>query len=88
VHGVQFKVTAYAGGSPSPHLAGWKDTVFVPPDETVRLLVQTPSYSDPATPYMFHCHLLQHEDNGMMGQFVAVQPGQPPASLPSHQHRG
>jgi FtsP/CotA-like multicopper oxidase with cupredoxin domain len=78
VHGVQFKVTAYAGGSPSPHLAGWKDTVFIPPGGSVRLLVQFPGYGDPAVPYMFHCHLLQHEDNGMMGQFVVVQPGQPP----------
>jgi blue copper oxidase len=88
VHGVQFKVTADAGGSPSPHLAGWKDTAFIPPGETVRLLVPAPGYSDPATPYMFHCHLLQHEDNGMMGQFVVVQPGQPPGNLPTHEHRG
>jgi blue copper oxidase len=88
VHGVQFKVVQYAGGAPPPGLAGWKDTVFIPPGETVRLLVQLPGYSDRALPYMFHCHLLQHEDNGMMGQFVVVQPGQPPASLRSHQHRG
>jgi blue copper oxidase len=88
VHGVQFKVTADAGSSPSPHLAGWKDTAFIPPGETVRLLVPAPGYSDPATPYMFHCHLLQHEDNGMMGQFVVVQPGQPPGNLPTHEHRG
>jgi FtsP/CotA-like multicopper oxidase with cupredoxin domain len=53
----------------------------------VRLLVPAPGYSDPTTPYMFHCHLLQHEDNGMMGQFV-VQPGQPPGNLPTHEHRG
>ena len=25
---------------------------------------------------MFHCHMLSHEDNGMMGQFVVVEPGQ------------
>jgi len=24
---------------------------------------------------MFHCHILTHEDNGMMGQFVVVEPG-------------
>jgi hypothetical protein len=24
---------------------------------------------------MYHCHLLRHEDNGMMGQYVVVQPG-------------
>jgi blue copper oxidase len=85
VHGVQFKVASYLGGPPPPHLAGWKDTVFIPPDGTVRLLVQFPGYADPTVPYMFHCHLLQHEDNGMMGQFVVVQPAQPPTS-PSQQH--
>ncbi len=26
-------------------------------------------------PYMYHCHILRHEDNGMMGQFVVVEPG-------------
>jgi blue copper oxidase len=86
IHGVQFKLTADAGSAPPLHLAGWKDTVFLPPGGSVRLLVQLPSYADPALPYMFHCHLLQHEDNGMMGQFVVVQPGQRPGRPPSHQH--
>jgi blue copper oxidase len=88
VHGVQFKVASYLGGPPPPNLAGWKDTVFIPPGATVQLVVRFPGYADPDVPYMFHCHLLQHEDNGMMGQFVVVQPGQPPGSLRSHQHRG
>jgi len=88
VHGVQFKVTTDADNAPPPQLAGWKDTVFIPPGGTARLLVRLPGYADPAVPYMFHCHLLQHEDNGMMGQFVVVQPGQPPSRLPAHQHRG
>lgn len=25
---------------------------------------------------MFHCHVLRHEDRGMMGQFVVVEPGE------------
>lgn len=37
-------------------------------------------YTDPDLPYMFHCHLLQHGDRGMMGQFVVVEPGQDPGS--------
>jgi blue copper oxidase len=86
VHGVQFKVAEQAG-APPPTLAGWKDSVFIPPDSTTRLLVRFTGYADPALPYMFHCHLLQHEDDGMMGQFVVVQPGQAPTSLPTHQHR-
>jgi FtsP/CotA-like multicopper oxidase with cupredoxin domain len=87
VHGVQFKVVEQAG-APPPTLAGWKDSVFIPPASTTRLLVRFTGYTDPAVPYMFHCHLLEHEDNGMMGQVVVVvQAGQAPTSLPTHQHR-
>ncbi|MGH3517953.1 MAG: multicopper oxidase domain-containing protein [Haloechinothrix sp.] len=32
------------------------------------------THTDPATPYMYHCHMLEHEDRGMMGQFVIVEP--------------
>jgi blue copper oxidase len=86
VHDVRFKVVGYAGGPRPPTLDGWKDTVPVPPGGTARLLVPFGAYADPAVPYMFHCHLLQHEDSGMMGQFVVVRPGQAPSS-PPHQHR-
>ena len=45
-------------------------------------------YADPDTPYMFHCHLLRHEDQGMMGQFVVVEPGQK-ADVDDHgEHEG
>lgn len=27
------------------------------------------------SPYMYHCHILRHEDAGMMGQFIVVTPG-------------
>ena len=63
------------GDPPPPELAGWKDTVFLPADSEVELLVRFADYADPDTPYMFHCHLLRHEDQGMMGQFVVVEPG-------------
>ncbi|MCT2585576.1 multicopper oxidase domain-containing protein [Actinophytocola gossypii] len=29
-------------------------------------------HTDPNTPYMYHCHMLQHEDDGMMGQLVVL----------------
>jgi FtsP/CotA-like multicopper oxidase with cupredoxin domain len=38
-HGVSFRVLDYAGGKPPSHLRGLKDTVYVPPNESVRLLV-------------------------------------------------
>jgi FtsP/CotA-like multicopper oxidase with cupredoxin domain len=92
VHGVSFAVLDYAGKAPPPHLAGLKDTVYVPPDKTVRLLVRFPDYPDPDNPYMFHCHMLQHEDRGMMGQFVLTDQGgedageRPPHGQPGHNH--
>ena len=72
-HGVHFRVVDYAGHAPPAALAGWKDTVYVPPNESVRFLVRLPEYSDRETPYMFHCHVLQHEDRGMMGQLVVAE---------------
>jgi FtsP/CotA-like multicopper oxidase with cupredoxin domain len=33
---------------------------------------QFENYADARSPYMFHCHILEHEDAGMMGQFMVV----------------
>jgi FtsP/CotA-like multicopper oxidase with cupredoxin domain len=87
VHGVSFAVLDYAGEEPPPHLSGLKDTVYVPPGKTVRLVIAFSDYTDPELPSMFHCHILQHEDRGMMGQFVVVEPGQE-ALDPPHEHDG
>ncbi len=76
VHDFQFRIIEYDGAAAPPGLAGPKDTVYVPPGATVRLLVRFRDYADPATPYMFHCHILEHEDRGMMGQFTVVKPEQ------------
>jgi len=51
---------------------GYKDTVFIESKERVRLLVKMTDYTDEYSPYMFHCHYLEHEDAGMMGQFTVV----------------
>jgi blue copper oxidase len=83
IHDVQFQVLDVDGRPPSPELSGWKDTVFMPPGRTVRLAMRFTDYADPDRPYMYHCHLLQHEDNGMMGQFVVVEKGQE-ARTPAH----
>lgn len=86
VHDVQFQVLSVDGRPPDPTLAGWKDTVLVQPNRTVRLIMRFADFADPGTPYMYHCHLLMHEDRGMMGQFVVVEPGQRPAVDGSHDH--
>jgi FtsP/CotA-like multicopper oxidase with cupredoxin domain len=76
VHGTGFRVVDIDGNPPPPALAGPKDTVYVSPQTTVRLLIHFGGYADPNHPYMFHSHVLAHEDSGMMGQFVVVRPGQ------------
>ena len=45
---------------------GWKDTILVWPGETVRIAIDfTNEFSGDQT-YLFHCHNLEHEDQGMM----------------------
>jgi FtsP/CotA-like multicopper oxidase with cupredoxin domain len=86
IHDVQFQVLDIDGAPPPPELSGWKDTILLPPRTPIRLIMQFTDHADPSAPYMFHCHLLRHEDEGMMGQFVVVQPGQEPGApdLESH----
>lgn len=87
VHDVQFQVLSVDGEAPPAHLAGLKDTVYLAPRRTYRLIMKFADYADPGAPYMFHCHLLRHEDEGMMGQFVVVEPGDvavPPST--DHDH--
>ena len=69
IHGVQFEVLSRNGGKPNPRDAGVRDTVLV--QEPVELLVR---FTQPAVkaPFMYHCHILEHEDNGMMGQFTTT----------------
>lgn len=62
LHGFQFQVIE-RNGVPEK-VRTWKDTVNVPKHETVRFIVR---YDDYAGKWMFHCHILTHEDHGMMG---------------------
>jgi len=72
VHNTRFRVLARDGRPPSALERGFKDTVTVHPGEELRILVPTGPYADARHPYMFHCHILEHEDGGMMGQFTVV----------------
>jgi FtsP/CotA-like multicopper oxidase with cupredoxin domain len=72
IHGVQFRVLDRDGEPPLPHERGLKDTVLIDPASTVRVITQFTGLADPDHPYMYHCHILEHEDAGMMGQFVVT----------------
>ena len=81
VHDAQFQIVDRNGAPPSAPEAGWKDTVVVRPNETVRIMLTFADFADLDHPYMYHCHLLNHEDAGMMGQFLVVP--HTPSSTPS-----
>jgi blue copper oxidase len=72
IHNVQFKIISRSGDVQG-HELGYKDVVLVRPDEQVKVLIKFPEFSDTKTPYMYHCHILEHEDRGMMGQFLVVK---------------
>lgn len=71
LHGRQFRVVSRSGGSTNAlregiNDAGWLDTVLVLPGETVRVQV---TFSRFPGLYLYHCHILEHEDMGMMRNF-------------------
>ena len=70
IHGVHFEVLGRGGGAPVPEDQGRRDTVIV--DETVELLVHFTQPASEGAPFMYHCHILEHEDMGMMGQFTVA----------------
>ena len=72
MHNVQFHILDRNGKKAEPIESGLKDTVLVQSGEIVRIVMTFPEYSDANTPYMYHCHILEHEDQGMMGQFTVV----------------
>jgi FtsP/CotA-like multicopper oxidase with cupredoxin domain len=79
VHDVQFKVVDRDGKPPIEHELGRKDVVRIEATSTVRIALDLKDYVDPTFPYMFHCHMLTHEDQGMMGHFTVVDGKAAPA---------
>jgi blue copper oxidase len=74
IHDVQFFVLDINGNPPPPQYQGYKDVMLVMPEDTVRFITQFTTFADDSMAYMYHCHLLHHEDDGMMGQFLVVNP--------------
>jgi hypothetical protein len=72
IHDVQFLVLDIDGEPPPPELSGKKDTILVRRRSTVRFIAVFDDHANSDVPYMYHCHTLTHEDNGMMGQFIVA----------------
>jgi FtsP/CotA-like multicopper oxidase with cupredoxin domain len=76
LHGRQFRVMSREGSTTAGAVvaqgfvdAGWQDTVLVMPGETVRIKI--PFTHHPGL-YLYHCHILEHEDMGMMRNFRCI----------------
>ena len=54
---------------PAPNEAGWKDTAVVHPGELLTIIVRFEGYTGR---YVYHCHMLEHEDNDMMRPYEVV----------------
>lgn len=84
LHGFFFQVLS-VNGTP-PDFLSWEDTVNVPPKATVRIAWMP---DDRPGEWMYHCHILEHHEKGMMAHFKVVRPGEA-ADAPStgHHHHG
>lgn len=71
IHGCSFRILTQNGGEPPAYAAGWKDMVHVE-EGWSEVLVRFDYDAPEAAPYMYHCHILEHEDCGMMGQFTVT----------------
>ncbi|MHA6205762.1 multicopper oxidase family protein [Dyella soli] len=56
---------------PPPHESGWKDTVRADPGMVTRIIMR---FEGEPGRYVWHCHLLEHEDNEMMRPFTLLPP--------------
>src|SRR5699024_12017217 len=63
-HGTQFKVISVNGEEPPANLQGYKDTISIEPGDTAKLAVK---FEEKGI-FMYHCHILEHDDNGKKGQ--------------------
>lgn len=80
IHGVQFQIISRNGNtSIAEHERGWKDTVLLSSWEKVRVAMKFDQYDGE---FLMHCHNLEHEDEGMMANFMiattnSVKPTEP-----------
>lgn len=79
IHDIDWKVLSRNGAAPPVGEDALKETFRLDPGEVV---VIAGKFTDHLDRFMLHCHMLQHEDHGMMTTFEVVPPGQGDAPLP------
>lgn len=73
IHDVQFKIVARSDGPVLDYEQGWKDTFYIPRSASVTFIAKFENFADDTVPFMYHCHMSNHEDGGLMGQFLVVK---------------
>ncbi len=70
IHDVQFKIVSRSDGPVPDYQQGWKDTCYVPTGTSVTFIAKFDDYASDTDAFMYHCHMANHEDSGLMGQFL------------------
>jgi FtsP/CotA-like multicopper oxidase with cupredoxin domain len=83
IHGFFFQVLDKQGQPVRP--MQWKDTVSVPFKDSLKVIVR---FDDRPGSWMYHCHILDHAEGGLMSSILLTKPGEapPPAPHPEHTH--
>lgn len=68
IHGTQFQIVSRNGKEVAENERGLKDTVLVAPNEKVQIKIR---FTQKGL-FVYHCHNLEHEENGMMGQINVI----------------
>ncbi len=80
IHDVQFQIVSRSSGKVAEYERGWKDTVYIPRSESVSFIAKFDDFESDMDSYMYHCHMSNHEDGGLMGEFiVSKNPNSPTA---------
>ena len=72
IHDVQFKIVSRSSGKVEDYESGWKDVLYLPISQSATFVTKFEDYADSTHPFMYHCHFGNHEDGGMMGQFLVI----------------
>ena len=70
---MQFKIVSRSDGRVEDYEQGWKDTLYVPRGDSATFIAKFDDYASDTAPFMYHCHMANHEDGGLMGQFLVVK---------------
>ncbi len=81
IHGFFFQVLDKAGNPVRP--LQWKDTVSVPFKDSVKIIVR---FDDRPGSWMYHCHILDHAEGGLMSSILLTKPGEAPPPAPAAEH--